>query len=88
VPDATKEPVAAAPVKRTKREVPYHVLREVEGHWRQQTKTAISASSKNAAISKVVEGLEEKEGRFVAVLEREFQPVLLKIETEVKHVFE
>lgn len=87
--DTTKqEPAQAAPAKRPKKDATYHVFQEVEGHWRRLTKTAITASSRKDAIIKAIAGLEDKAGKFWAVIEREFQPLALRIETEVKHTFE
>jgi hypothetical protein len=89
VPDTTKqEPAQAAPVKRPKKDATYHVFQEVEAHWHKVTKTAITASSRKDAITKAIASLEDKTGRFWAVIEREFQPFSLKVETEVKHIFE
>jgi hypothetical protein len=51
------------------------------------TQTAIVASSRKDAIARAITGLEDKAGRFWAVIEREFQPFSLKVETEVKHIF-
>lgn len=88
MPETKQEPAQSQPAKRTKRDATYHVFQEVEGHWRQLTKSPIVASSRKDAIAKTVKDLEDKAGRFWAVVEREFQPLSLKVETEVKHIFE
>ncbi len=85
MPEAKQEPV---PAKRSKKGATYYVFQEVEGHWHQLTKVAISASSRKDAIAKAISILENKTGRFWAVIEREYQPFSLKVETEVKHIFE
>jgi hypothetical protein len=87
VPEAKQEPAQSATAARPKKDATFHVFREVEGHWHQLTKSAISASSRKDAIAKAVEKLEDKSGRFWAVIEREFKPLSLKVETEVKHIF-
>ncbi len=88
MPEAKQESAQSAPATRSKKDATFHVFQEVEGHWRQLTKSAISASSRKDAIAKTVEKLEDKTGQFWAVIEREYRPLSLKVETEVKHIFE